>query len=82
MGGLKLLKWDQDPFLKNYGLKISPQMIETQARLLTPPVVQFGGKGTQKPGTSGRWRLDGMQFYEPNKKDLVSWGVCVMNHLG
>ena len=80
-GGLKLLNWQEDRYLKNYGVKISPDMLETQARLLTPPLVLFQG-GQQKPGLSGRWRIDGQKFYEPNSKPLVSWGVCVINSVG
>ena len=39
--GLNMLKWGTDPYLKNYGLKISPTMVQTKARLLPAPVVQF-----------------------------------------
>ena len=80
-GGLKLLAWDEDRYLKNYGVHISPNMLETQARLLDPPVVSFNG-GQQKPGVSGRWRIDGQKFLNPNSKPLISWGVCVINSLG
>lgn len=80
--GLEKLNWDADPYLKAYGVKISSAMLETQARLLVPPTVQFGGKGQQKPGFSGRWRLDGQQFLLPNKNDLIAWGVCIVNSLG
>ena len=80
-GGLALLNWAEDPYIKNYGLKISTDMLETQARLLAPPVVQFA-KTQQKPGYSGRWRLDGQQFLLPNKHDLVHWGVCIINSVG
>ncbi|MCJ1471702.1 hypothetical protein MMC13_000342, partial [Lambiella insularis] len=79
--GLNMLSWSTDPYLKNYGVSISTSMLETQARLLAPPVVQFG-KGQQKPGFSGRWRLDGQTFLLPNKNELVAWGVCIVNSLG
>ncbi|MCJ1285782.1 hypothetical protein MMC26_005123 [Xylographa opegraphella] len=80
-GGLALLNWENDPYIKNYGLKISKDMLETQARLLAPPIVQFA-KTQQKPGLSGRWRLDGQQFLLPNKNDLIHWGVCIINSVG
>ena len=80
-GGLKLLNWEADPYIRNYGLKISTDMLETQARLLAPPTVQFA-KTQQKPGYSGRWRLDGQQFLLPNKNDLIHWGVCIINSVG
>ena len=80
-GGLTLLDWTNDRYLRNYGLKINPEMLQTQARLLNPPVVQFG-KGKQEPKLSGRWRLDGMQFHTVNKHDLKSWGICILNQMG
>ena len=80
-GGLNQLNWREDPYLKGYGIQIQDTMLETQARLLTPPVVQFA-KSQQKPGFSGRWRLDGQQFFMPNKDELHSWGICVFNSMG
>lgn len=80
-GGLNQLNWAEDPMLRKYGVKIQPTMLETQARLLVPPVVQFA-KSQQKPGFSGRWRLDGQQFFMPNKDELHSWGICVFNSMG
>ena len=79
--GLKLLNWAADKYLANYGMTISPTMIKTQARLLTPPEVQFA-KSVEKPGYSGRWRLDGKVFYQPNTDPLKHWGVAIMNNVG
>ena len=79
-GGLKLLDWAGDKYMSNYGLKISPDMIQTNCRVLAPPGVQFGANKVERPGYAGRWRLDGKQFLLANAKPLKSWGVCVMNH--
>lgn len=79
--GLEMLNWAEDKYHANYGLKISPTMIKTQARLLTPPEVQFGNS-KEKPGYSGRWRLDGKTFLLPNPKELKHWGVAIMNGIG
>lgn len=76
--GLELLKWDSDPFLNNYGLKIDPNMLKTEARILTAPTVLFGKKATVAPGFSGRWDLRGKQFLAGNHAPLRSWGVCVI----
>ncbi|KAI9798585.1 MAG: hypothetical protein M1833_004722 [Piccolia ochrophora] len=75
--GLDLLKWTEDPYLKGYGMEISRDMVQTKARLLPPPVVQF--KGSQaSPGTSGRWDLKGpKKFLLPNPVPLKSWGVLI-----
>ena len=78
-GGLRLLDWAGDPFLKGYGLQVQPTMLETQARLLPPPTLEFGRKKLEKPMYSGRWRLDGKQFYIANPIQLESWGVCIFN---
>jgi eukaryotic translation initiation factor 2C len=76
--GLDLLKWDTDPFLSNYGLKIDRNMLKTEARVLNPPTVLFGKKVTVAPGFSGRWDLRGKQFLFPNHAPLKSWGVCII----
>jgi eukaryotic translation initiation factor 2C len=76
--GLDLLKWDTDPFLSNYGLKIDRNMLKTEARVLNPPTVLFGKKVTVAPGFSGRWDLRGKQFLLPNHAPLKSWGVCII----
>lgn len=81
-GGLNLLNWSEDPFLKGYGMKIESSMLATQARLLAPPAVEFGGKFQLKPMYSGRWRIDQKKFFRPNSQPLISWGICVVNGNG
>ncbi|MCJ1311005.1 hypothetical protein MMC25_004675 [Agyrium rufum] len=88
MGGVNQLGWAADPFLKNYGLKVDSNMLLTKAQLLTPPTIEFGGGKIERPGTAGRWRLDGKRFYrlpaaaEPSRPDLERWGVCIINEVG
>lgn len=75
--GINKLNWTGDKMLQAYGLSINPNMIETQARVLPPPVVQFQGS-TVAPGTSGRWDLKGpRKFLTVNPEPLKAWGVCV-----
>ena len=77
--GLQMLDWKNDPFLANYGLKIDPNMLKTEARVLDPPEVQFSKGGVAKPGFSGRWDLRGKTFLVNNgAQGLISWGVTVM----
>jgi eukaryotic translation initiation factor 2C len=78
--GLAALNWSADPYHKGYGLKINPQMIETKARILPPPAVEFHAGKVEKPGTSGRWRVDGKQFIRPNHEPLTRWGIGVFNN--
>jgi eukaryotic translation initiation factor 2C len=78
--GVQMLKWNEDPYLRHYGVKIDPNMTVTKARLLPNPIIQMG-EWTQKidPKTSGKWDLRGKKFYKPNPEPLESWGVCVMD---
>ena len=82
MGGVRTLGWSNDKYLQKYKMKIDENMIKTQARLLQPPEVEFGKNRVEKPGTSGRWRIDGKQFAQPNQKPLKNWGVMIMNNFG
>ena len=75
--GLNMLDWANDPYLKNYGLRINGQMLETKARVLDPPEVLFKDNATAKPGYSGRWDLRGKKFSEPNPAPLKSWAGVV-----
>ncbi|KAG8529183.1 uncharacterized protein KY384_005818 [Bacidia gigantensis] len=80
--GLGHLKWDQDPFLMKYGLKIDREMTRSDARVLDPPEVQYAKNTTAKPGYTGRWDLRGKVFLKPNPIPLQSWGVCVLTGTG
>lgn len=64
--------------LKTYGMKINPQMLKTNARVLDPPEPLFAKKVTARPGFSGRWDLRGKVFFSPNTEQLKSWGICVL----
>ncbi|KAI5863615.1 Piwi-domain-containing protein [Durotheca rogersii] len=77
MEGVRELDWPKDPYLNAFGIKISPQMAVTQARLLQNPEVSFGNQKIN-PGTSGRWDLRGKTFLEPNAYELKSWSfICL-----
>lgn len=75
--GLDMLSWAKDPYLKHYGLKIDRNQIQTNARLLPPPKLQFAGSIVE-PGTRGSWDLRGKKFLSPNVAPLISWGVTVI----
>ena len=62
--GVRLLDWENDPYLSHYGLKVSATPAKVKARVLPSPSVQFGAgskEQTIKPQDmiAGRWRLDG-----------------------
>jgi eukaryotic translation initiation factor 2C len=75
--GVSMLKWQTDPYLGYFGLKVDPNLTLTQARLLPPPEVQYASSKAS-PGTSGRWDLRGKKFLLSNTQPLKSWGVCVV----
>ena len=78
--GLNMLNWQNDPMLRNYGMNISPTMLETKARILDPPEVQYAKNATAKPMYSGRWDLRGKVFFKPNEAPLKSWGVVILSN--
>lgn len=75
--GLKMLSWQTDTYLHNYGMRIDPAPVNAKGRLLPPPEVAFAN-GTVKPLYSGRWDVRGKEFLAPNTQPLKSWGVCVI----
>jgi len=77
--GVGTLNWRQDQVLTNYGMSIDTNATKVKARLLNPPDVLFKqGKVTGREAQSGRWRIDGKTFLEPNKRPIQSWGFCIV----
>lgn len=79
MTGKSWLDWDNDPVCKSFGLKVSSEMIKTNARILPSPGIEFGpGTKVEQPGTKGRWDLRGKKFHTPNPGEPLSrWGIGV-----
>lgn len=78
MDNVKMLGWNQDPFLKDFGIQIKDQMESVAARVISNPVLQFGKK-QENPQTKGRWDLRGHVFAGKNKRPLTSWGIVIIN---
>jgi eukaryotic translation initiation factor 2C len=80
--GVRMLDWENDPYLRHYGLKISPNPAKVKARILPSPTVHFGAGSKEaqlKPQDmiQGRWRLDSRKFAINNKdRPIKGWGVC------
>lgn len=76
--GKSWLQWDRDDFLRQYGLRINPTQLTTQARILPAPGIQFGPKTkVEQPGVKGRWDLRGKTFFTGNTQELKSWGIGI-----
>lgn len=78
MENVKTLRWNQDPFLREFGIQIKNEMESVNARVIANPVLQFAKK-QENPQTRGRWDLRGQVFAAPNKRPLKSWGVVIIN---
>ena len=77
---IRMLNLNGDKYLNAYGVKFEQGFTQTPARILAAPSVDFK-KGQQKPGFSGRWRLDqgDIKFWKPNSCPLKDWGILVMD---
>jgi len=76
---VKAFKWNEDPYLREFGIKISSEFASVTAKVLPPPDVQYGN-GKANPQYSGRWDLRGKTFISPNTVPLKSWAFMVINN--
>ncbi|KAI9894159.1 MAG: hypothetical protein M1814_004013 [Vezdaea aestivalis] len=75
--GLRTLDWGKDPYFSHYGLEISSTMVQTKARLLQNPTIQYHATSrTVNPGTKGSWNIQGIKFHLP-APPLARWGIQV-----
>ena len=58
-----------DPFLREFGVAVSSQMIETTARVIQPPPIMFGGNNRSVNPVvfpkDGSWSMDHQTLYMP-----------------
>ncbi|KAK9450874.1 Piwi domain-containing protein [Limtongia smithiae] len=74
---VELLGWNNDPVLKAYNMRISPNLIVSDGRVLDAPKIAYGDGSKQKfiIPREGRWNLIGQKLAAP--MNLDSWGVLV-----
>lgn len=61
---VRLARFTEDPFLKNFGLQLSPQMLAIDGRILpTPGIVYSSNQSAQV--RDGVWRCNNMRFHMP-----------------
>jgi len=65
-------KFDADETLRAFGVRVEPQMMQVDARVLPPPHIQYGGNASIK-AQLGTWNLLDVKFHAPAQ--LVNWGV-------
>jgi eukaryotic translation initiation factor 2C len=81
--GVGGLKWAEDPWLKQFALKVNPAPSKVQGRLLECPSLEFqqGKKIGPDKTKGGRWIIQNMKFVKTNadsKQPITSWGVFVI----
>ncbi|KAG1714626.1 Protein argonaute-2 [Nymphon striatum] len=56
--------FNEDPYIKEFGLAISQNMMEVRGRVLPPPKLQYGGRTKQQAiPNQGVWDMRGKQFH-------------------
>ena len=56
--------FNNDPYVKEFGLSISNSMMEVKGRVLSPPKLQYGGRTKQQAiPNQGVWDMRGKQFH-------------------
>jgi len=67
---------EHEKLLSMYGIRIAPDFVAAQARVLPPPVVEYRGN-LKIPVRDGQWNIakPNLQFLQPNV--LKSWAVVV-----
>jgi len=75
--GLRILKYDRNDYLKDFGLKVSSEMATIQARVLAAPTINYNPT-SREPNIRpqfGAWNLINKKVLRGAK--LSSWGVIV-----
>ncbi|KAG0053940.1 eukaryotic translation initiation factor 2C, 2 [Gryganskiella cystojenkinii] len=75
--GLHILNYDNNDYLKDFGLKVSDQMTTVQARILKAPTINYRPSSREASivPKNGAWNLINKKVLEGAK--LQSWGVIV-----
>ncbi|KAK5809212.1 Piwi domain-containing protein [Linnemannia elongata] len=77
--GLKILSYNDNEFLKDFGMKISNEMVQINARVLLAPTVCYHPQSQDANFVprDGAWNLRGMKVSDG--KTLKFWGVVVFD---
>ncbi|PHH72721.1 hypothetical protein CDD80_4302 [Ophiocordyceps camponoti-rufipedis] len=76
--GVASLRFNEDPYLREYGVKFEPSFTKVEAKVLPPPRVDFS-TGNADPKFSGRWDLRGKKFWKQNLAPLENWAFIVLD---
>ncbi|KAF9931854.1 eukaryotic translation initiation factor 2C, 2 [Linnemannia zychae] len=75
--GLKILKYDDNEYLREFGMKVSNEMVQIKARVLPPPTVCYHPQSREANFVprDGSWNLLNKKVTQGTT--LGSWGVVV-----
>ncbi|KAF9179239.1 hypothetical protein BGZ50_007129 [Haplosporangium sp. Z 11] len=75
--GLQILQYQNNEYLKEFGLKVSKDMMTLNARVLPPPTISYHATSKQASFAprDGAWNLIGKKVVVGAQ--LISWGVVV-----
>lgn len=67
--------FNNDPYVKEFGLTISDLMMEVKGRVLQPPKLQYGGRTRQQTvPVQGVWDMRGKQFH--TGVEIRTWAIA------
>lgn len=68
--------FNNDPYIKQFGLDVSQKMMETPGRILKPPTLQYGGRNDRRftLPSQGVWDMRDKQFYQGTT--IKDWAIA------
>lgn len=72
---IKKADFNNDPYVKEFGLNISNNLMEVRGRVLPPPKIQYGGRTRQQAlPNGGVWDMRGKQFF--TGVEIREWAIA------
>lgn len=77
--GVDLLIRDDDPYAKEFGLKVSKTMMQIKGRVLQPPALDYAPSSREKTinARGGVWQVRNSQYFRA--ATLERWGILVLD---
>lgn len=73
---LDKIKYNDAAAVKGFGLSVDGQFAKIPARILNPPMLEYGKNQTVLP-SRGAWRAENLDFIVP--KNIINWGVLIFD---
>jgi len=72
---IKKADFNNDPYVQEFGLNISNNLMEVRGRVLPPPKLQYGGRSKQQAlPNQGVWDMRGKQFF--TGVEIREWAIA------